>query len=247
MIENVEIEVKDLDVELDQSSGGVAVSEKVIETTEVERDLIIVVKGGKIYGFFKRIFDIFCSLLAIIVLSPILIIIGLLVKTTSRGPMLYVSTRIGKNGKEFKFYKFRSMKKDADKELEGLLDQNETQGITFKMQDDPRITKFGKFIRKTSLDELPQLFNILKGDMSIVGPRPCTDREYKLYSEKDKKRLLVPQGLTGEWQTRGRSNTTFDEMVNMDLEYITAKRGFWYDIWLIIKTVFVVFKKEGAK
>ena len=115
------------------------------------------------------------------------------------------------------------------------------------MKDDPRITKFGKFIRKTSLDELPQLFNILKGDMSIVGPRPCTDREYALYSEKDKKRLLVPQGLTGEWQTRGRSDTTFDEMVDMDLEYITSKRGFWYDIKLILLTIPAVLKSKGAK
>lgn len=238
--------LEQLDTEI-VANGNVAIEETIEKTIEKERELIIVIKGGKAYSFFKRLFDIFCSLLAIIVLSPILLIIGLLVKLTSKGPMLYISTRIGKNGKSFKFYKFRSMRKDAEKELVNLLDQNETQGITFKMKDDPRITKFGKFIRKTSLDELPQLFNILKGDMSIVGPRPCTDREYALYSEKDKKRLLVPQGLTGEWQTRGRSNTTFDEMVDMDLEYITSKRGFWYDIWLIIKTVFVVFKKEGAK
>ena len=238
--------LEQLDTEIAQDSV-VAVKETIEKTKVQEREIKIVVKGGKAYSFFKRAFDIFCSFLAIVVLFPILLIIGLLVKLTSKGPMLYVSTRIGQNGKKFKFYKFRSMKKDAEKELEKLLDQNETQGITFKMKDDPRITKFGKFIRKTSLDELPQLFNILKGDMSIVGPRPCTVREYELYSEKDKKRLLVPQGLTGEWQTRGRSNTTFDEMVDMDLEYITIKRGFWYDIWLIIKTVFVVFKKEGAK
>ena len=238
--------LEQLDTEIAQD-GVVAVEETIEKTKVQEREIKIVVKGGKAYSFFKRAFDIFCSFLAIVVLFPILLIIGLLVKLTSKGPMLYVSTRIGQNGKKFKFYKFRSMKKDAEKELEKLLDQNETQGITFKMKDDPRITKFGKFIRKTSLDELPQLFNILKGDMSIVGPRPCTVREYELYSEKDKKRLLVPQGLTGEWQTRGRSNTTFDEMVDMDLEYITIKRGFWYDNWLIIKTVFVVFKKERAK
>lgn len=239
MLENLDTEIA--------TSGNVAVKESIVEINREERELVVVVKGGKCYAFFKRAFDIFCSFLAIVILSPILLILGLLVKLTSKGPMLYVSLRIGKDGKAFKFYKFRSMKKDAEKELVNLLDQNETQGITFKMQNDPRITKFGKFIRKTSLDELPQLFNILLGDMSIVGPRPCTDREYALYSEKDKKRLLVPQGLTGEWQTRGRSNTTFDEMVEMDLEYITTKRGFWYDIWLIIKTVFVVFKKEGAK
>lgn len=238
--------LEQLDTEIAQDDV-VAVEETIEKTKVQEREIKIVVKGGKAYSFFKRAFDIFCSFLAIVVLFPILLIIGLLVKLTSKGPMLYVSTRIGQNGKKFKFYKFRSMKKDAEKELEKLLDQNETQGITFKMKDDPRITKFGKFIRKTSLDELPQLFNILKGDMSIVGPRPCTDREYELYSEKEKKRLLVPQGLTGEWQTRGRSNTTFDEMVDMDLEYITIKRGFWYDIWLILLTVPAVLKSKGAK
>ena len=238
--------LEQLDTEIAQDDV-VAVEETIEKTKVQEREIKIVVKGGKAYSFFKRAFDIFCSFLAIVVLFPILLIIGLLVKLTSKGPMLYVSTRIGQNGKKFKFYKYRSMKKDAEKELEKLLDQNETQGITFKMKDDPRITKFGKFIRKTSLDELPQLFNILKGDMSIVGPRPCTDREYELYSEKEKKRLLVPQGLTGEWQTRGRSNTTFDEMVDMDLEYITIKRGFWYDIWLILLTVPAVLKSKGAK
>lgn len=207
------------------------------------------IKGGKGYAFFKRAFDIFCSLLAIIILSPILIIVGILVKLTSKGPMIYVSKRIGKNGKVFNFYKFRSMYRDAEQRLQELLDKNEVKGgITFKMKNDPRITKFGKFIRKTSLDELPQLFNILKGDMSIVGPRPSTDREYKLMNDYHKQRFLVPQGLTGEWQVGGRSTTTFDEMIEMDLNYISKKRGFWYDIKLIFKTIGVIFKKgNGAE
>lgn len=205
------------------------------------------IKKKPIYYFFKRIFDIFASGIAIILFSWLLLILVILVKCTSKGPAIYVSERVGKNGKIFKFYKFRSMKIDADSKLESLMKYNETGGITFKMKADPRITKFGKFLRKTSLDELPQLFNIFKGDMSIVGPRPCTKREYELYSAKDKLRLLVPQGLTGYWQIHGRSNTTFDEMINLDLKYICERRGFFYDIWLIIRTVFHVFAREGAE
>ena len=129
------------------AEGEVSIEESIIKTSEQERELKIIVKGGKVYSFFKRLFDIFCSALAILILFPFLLIIGILVKITSRGPMLYVSTRIGKNGKAFRFYKFRSMKKDAEKQLVDLLSQNETQAITFKMKDDPRITKFGKFIR----------------------------------------------------------------------------------------------------
>lgn len=135
------------------------------------------VKGGLVYAFFKRVFDFFAALIAIIVLSPLLIILALLVKMTSKGPVLYISRRVGKNGKEFNFFKFRSMKVNADQELEKLMAENHTGGITFKMKDDPRITKFGKFIRKTSLDELPQLFNILFGSMTIIGPRPALPSE----------------------------------------------------------------------
>lgn len=209
---------------------------------------MIKVKGGKFYDFSKRTLDIFASLLALLILFPILLIVGLIVVLTSKGPMIYVSKRVGKDGKIFNFYKFRSMYKDADERLEELLKHNEVEGgVTFKMKNDPRMTPFGKFIRKFSIDELPQLFNILKGDMTLVGPRPCTLREYELYSEKEKQRLLVKQGLTGQWQVHGRSNTTFDEMIEMDLDYIENKRGFWYDIKLIFKTFIAVFRHEGAE
>ena len=190
--------------------------------------------------------DIFGSLLLIIVLSWLLLILAVLVKCTSKGPILYVSKRVGKDGKLFNFYKFRSMKVGADKELDSLLAQNETGGITFKMKDDPRVTKFGKFIRKTSLDELPQLFNILNGSMSFVGPRPALPREVEQYNDYQKQRLLVKQGLTCIWQCSGRSNTTFDEQIEMDLEYI-QKRGFFFDIWILIKTFFAVIFGKGAE
>ncbi len=221
-------------------------SKKIVDYNSID-SATFTIKKKPIYYFFKRMFDILASGLALIIFSWLFLLIGILVKCTSKGPIIYASDRVGKNGKVFRFYKFRSMKVDADKELESLLKYNQTDGITFKMKDDPRVTKFGKFIRKTSLDELPQLWNIFKGDMSLVGPRPCTTREYSLYSEKDKLRLLVPQGLTGYWQIHGRSNTTFDEMVNLDLKYICERRGFFYDLWLIIRTPFKLFGHGAAE
>lgn len=214
---------------------------------DVKLEVVIIrLKNKKIYLFFKRFFDILLSFLGLVILSWLFLIIAILVKVTSKGPIIYSSIRVGKNGKEFKFYKFRSMKVNADKELDDLLKYNETNGITFKMKNDPRITKFGKFLRKTSLDELPQLFNILNGSMSIVGPRPALPREVALYNDYQRQRLLVKQGLTCIWQCSGRSNTTFDEQVNMDLNYIN-KRGFFFDIWIIIKTVFAVLFHKGAE
>lgn len=218
------------------------------EVLSIAKEYGFKVKGGKIYGFFKRAFDIFASLLAIIILSPLLLIIALLVKCTSEGPIIYKSKRVGRYGKIFTMYKFRSMYKNADKLKKELTSQNEIKGgVTFKMKNDPRITKFGKFIRKTSLDELPQLFNILKGDLSIIGSRPALPTEVKEYSKKNMLRLLVPQGLSGEWQTHGRSNTTFNEMIEMDLKYISKKRSFFYDIFLILLTIYVVIKGKGAE
>lgn len=211
----------------------------------VER-VTVTYKKKPVYSFFKRIIDITGAFLGIVLLSWLFILLAILVKCTSKGPVFYVSQRVGKNGKLFKFYKFRSMRIGAEAELEELLKYNETNGITFKMKDDPRITKFGKFLRKSSLDELPQLFNILNGTMSIVGPRPATPREVELYNDYQKQRLMVKQGLTCIWQCSGRSNTTFDEQVNMDLTYIN-KRGFWFDIWLVIKTFFAVLFGKGAE
>lgn len=206
----------------------------------------IILKKKPIYSFFKRLVDMLASFILIILLSWLFLILGVLVKTTSKGPILYISERVGKNGKLFKFYKFRSMRVNADKELDELLAKNETGGITFKMKDDPRITKFGKFLRKTSLDELPQLFNVLNGTMSFVGPRPAIPREVDQYNDYQRQRLLVKQGLTCIWQCSGRSNTTFDEQIEMDLAYI-KKRGFFFDCWIMIKTFFAVIFGKGAE
>lgn len=206
------------------------------------------VKNVIFYPFFKRAFDICASFLAIVILIIPLCIVAIAIKIDSKGRVFYVSDRIGKRGKVFKLYKFRSMEEDAEDKLAALLKDNQVEGdVTFKLKDDPRITKVGKFLRKTSIDELPQLFNILKGDMSFVGPRPCTPREFFLYTPKDMLRLSVPQGLTGEWQTHGRSNTSFEQMIDMDLDYIQHKRGFFYDLYLIFKTIGVALKQEGAE
>lgn len=209
----------------------------------------IKVRGGRCYAFFKRLFDIVVSFVATIIISPLLIILWLLVKLTSKGPGIYTSIRVGKNGKKFKFYKFRSMVVNAEEMKKDLMNQNEMKdGVYFKMKDDPRITKIGKFLRKTSLDELPQLFNILKGDISIVGYRPCLVEEYEKMSEYQKQRFLVPAGLTGEWQVRARStSSSFEEVVKYDLDYIQNKRGFWYDIKLIFLTIGVVLSGKGAE
>ena len=206
------------------------------------------VKNVVFYPFFKRAFDICASFLAIVVLIIPLCIVAIAIKIDSKGRVFYVSDRIGKRGKVFKLYKFRSMEENAEDKLASLLKDNQVEGdVTFKLKDDPRITKVGKFLRKTSIDELPQLFNILKGDMSFVGPRPCTPREFFLYTPKAMLRLSVPQGLTGEWQTHGRSNTTFEQMIDMDLDYIQHKRGFFYDLYLIFKTIGVALRQEGAE
>lgn len=186
----------------------------------------IIIKKKPIYTFIKRFGDIIGSLLIIILFSWLYLILAILVKCTSKGPVIYKSQRVGKNGKLFTFYKFRSMRVGAEQELDSLLDKNETGGITFKIKDDPRITKFGKFLRKTSLDELPQMFNILNGTMSFVGPRPALPREVEQYNDYQKQRLLVKQGLTCIWQCSGRSNTTFDEQIEMDLEYIKKEGSF---------------------
>ena len=201
-------------------------------------------KKKRFYQFLKRVVDFFGALVGLILLSWLMIILAILIKCTSKGPILYVSERRGKNEKPFKFYKFRSMRVGADAEVEQLMSQSEREG-TFKMKNDPRVTKFGKFLRKTSLDELPQLFNVLNGTMSIVGPRPVVQRELDLMDEYQRQRFLVKQGITCIWQCSGRANTSFKEQILMDLEYVN-KRGFWYDVYLVLKTIPAVLLGKGS-
>ena len=203
-------------------------------------------KKKPVYEFFKRVGDILLCSIALIVLSPLLLVISILIKAEDGGSVVYKSTRLTKNGKEFGMYKFRSMIPNADKLKDSLMDQNEVKGPAFKMKDDPRITKIGKFIRKTSIDELPQLLNILKGDMTIIGPRPPLPQEVAQYTPYQLHRLDVKTGLACYHEVEGRSDSVdFDEWVEQDLRYI-RERGIWTDIKIIFKTIKVVLIGQGA-
>ena len=184
----------------------------------------------------KTALDYICSVLGLIILSPLLAGIALLVKTTSRGPVFFSHTRCGLNGRRFSMYKFRTMVEGAEELRKGMVKVNEMDGPAFKMQDDPRVTPVGRFLRKTSLDELPQLFNVLKGEMSLVGPRPPLPEEVKKYNLWQRRRLSMKPGLTCIWQVSGRNDITFDYWMKMDLEYID-NWSFWLDVKLILLTV----------
>ncbi|MEH7367685.1 sugar transferase, partial [Priestia megaterium] len=206
----------------------------------------VVPNNKPMYLFTKRSMDVIGSVFGLIVLSLVFVIVGVLIKIEDpRGSIFFSQKRIGHNGKEFNMYKFRSMVSDAEEKLSALLKYNETTGAMFKMKNDPRVTRIGQFIRKTSIDELPQLWNVLKGDMSLVGPRPPLPREVSMYTKHDKQRLLVKPGCTGLWQVNGRSSLGFEEMVNLDIQYI-QKRNVFFDFKIILKTILLVFGNKDA-
>lgn len=195
----------------------------------------------------KRLLDIVGGLFGTILLLIITLIVGPAIKIESQGPIFFTQKRMGKNGRMFKMYKFRSMYADAEKRKAELMDKNEMKGLMFKMEQDPRITKVGNFLRKTSLDEFPQFFNVLKGDMSLVGTRPPTLDEYVRYESLHRRRLSIKPGITGLWQVSGRSDITdFEDVVKFDLEYID-NWTIWMDIKLLVKTVVVVIFRVGAR
>ncbi|MFC5404997.1 sugar transferase [Cohnella soli] len=194
----------------------------------------------------KRTMDIILAVIGILFVTPIFLMIAVAIKIEDpKGKILFKQIRVGKDGKTFWMYKFRSMVSDADKKLQDLLHLNETSGALFKMKDDPRVTKVGKFIRRTSLDELPQFVNVLRGEMSMVGPRPSLPREVAEYSAYDLQRLKVVPGCTGLWQVSGRSTIDFKGMVELDLTYI-RQRSVWLDIKLIFRTVGVLVGTKDA-
>jgi lipopolysaccharide/colanic/teichoic acid biosynthesis glycosyltransferase len=194
----------------------------------------------------KRALDIAGSMAFLGVFSPLYLMLTLWVKLEDRGPVVFSQTRVGRFGKEFRMYKFRSMRLSAEAEFEKLLVRNQhADGVTFKMKNDPRITRAGKWLRRFSLDELPQFVNVLKGNMSLVGPRPPTPREVALYSPADRRRLAVKPGLTCFWQVSGRSNIDFSGQVKLDVKYIETA-GFWVDIKILILTVGAVLTGKGA-
>lgn len=213
---------------------------------EVVNMQLINIANQNRYEKIKRFFDICISFAALVVLSPLLLVIAILIYLEDKGPVIYSQTRIGKDGRAFKLYKFRSMCVDADEKLKDLQKLNERDGPVFKIRDDPRVTKVGKFIRKTCIDELPQLVNIIKGDMSIVGPRPPLPNEVEQYNSYQKQRLLVVPGLTCYWQIQKGEETTFDEWVELDLKYI-KERSILLDFRLILLTFKVILSGKGAE
>lgn len=197
------------------------------------------------YEFAKRILDFIASLCALLILSPVLLIVSILIATTSKGPVIFKQDRVGKNGVIFKMYKFRSMVANAEELKAQLEKDNEMNGPMFKIKNDPRITKVGRFIRKTSIDEIPQLINVLKGEMSLVGPRPSLPSEVKEFEPWMLERLTILPGLTCYWQVMGRNDIEFNEWMKLDIKYV-RERNFWLDLKLIFKTFFVLFGDKSA-
>lgn len=200
----------------------------------------------KRYELLKRVIDIVCGTLGLLLLFPILLVVAVCIKVEDPScSVIFRQKRIGKNEVPFIMYKFRSMCRDAESQLADILDKNEIEGAMFKMQADPRVTRVGKFIRKTSLDELPQLFNVIKGEMSLIGPRPPLPREVQEYTSYDKQRLLVKPGCSGLWQVSGRNQVGFKEMVALDLAYI-HQRSVFYDFKLMAKTIKAMIVPNGS-
>jgi len=197
-----------------------------------------------VYPAAKRAFDLVATGVGVLFLAPVFFLISAWIYLEDRGPVFFAQRRVGKGGREFTFWKFRSMCVDAEERLAALAGQSEDES-RFKMRRDPRITRVGAFLRRTSLDELPQLFNVLFGDMSLVGPRPALPEEVADYDAKAARRLEVEQGITCLWQVSGRSLLSFEEQIDLDLKYIES-RGLLYDAWLLIRTVPAVVLGTGA-
>lgn len=202
-------------------------------------------KKRYVYSFVKRFFDIALSVLSLILLSPLFLLTAIAIKLDDGGPVIYSQTRAGKSGKSFKFYKFRSMDTNAEEKKKELKPLNETDGPVFKITNDPRISKVGKFIRKSSIDELPQLINVLRGEMTIVGPRPPLPNEVAQYTPEQMHRLDLKPGLTCYWQCSGRSDLSFEKWMELDFKYI-QECGLWTDLKIILKTVPAVLTGRGA-
>ena len=200
----------------------------------------------RLYSIIKKIMDLILSLIGLILLIPVFLILAILVKLDSKGPVFYAHTRKGKNRSDIKIYKFRTMYSNSDEIFESFSDeQKEEYYKNFKLDNDPRVTKVGDFLRRTSLDEIPQLINVLKGDLSLVGPRPIVEKEICKYGQYADKLFSVIPGITGYWQSHGRSDTSYEERIEMDMYYID-NRSILLDIKIMFKTVISVIKKEGA-
>ena len=216
------------------------------ERIRAEREMSML-PAKPIYDGVKRVGDVFCAVVGLAALAPLFLVTAAAIMLNDFGNPIYTQTRIGKNGGEFKIYKFRSMYLDADARKEELMKQNEGKGVNFKMENDPRVTPIGHFLRKYSIDELPQFWNVLIGEMSLVGTRPPLEDEYENYALHHKARLSIKPGLTGMWQVSGRSDIKdFEQVVALDTEYI-SNWSLGLDIKIIFKTIAVVFGGKGSK
>lgn len=203
-------------------------------------------QSKRFYKILKRVIDIILSFIGLIILSPVFLIVAIAIKFDSKGPVFFAHSRLGKDGKMIKIYKFRTMCEHAEDMIKDFTEEQKKEfKQNYKLSNDPRITKVGKILRKTSIDEIPQMINILKGDLSIVGPRPIIEEEIEKYGPNRTKFLSVKPGLTGYWQANGRSNTTYEDRIKMELYYVD-NMSFWLDIKIFFKTILVVLKKDGA-
>ena len=198
----------------------------------------------------KRVIDIVLATIGVIVLTPLWLVVAMLIRISDRGPAFFKQTRVGKNGQTFTMYKFRTMRVDAEQvkaslEAANRADAGAGNSVMFKMRDDPRVTRVGRVLRKTSIDELPQLFNVIKGDMSLVGPRPPLPSEVATYEPHVMGKFAVRPGITGLWQISGRSNLSWEETVQLDLDY-AATRTLGLDTWILLQTVPALLRQEGA-
>ncbi|MFH1866397.1 MAG: sugar transferase [Candidatus Eisenbacteria bacterium] len=226
---------------VDERFGYGRVEESARSSREGERFL-----SGKFYRrYIKRPLDILASLVGLLLLSPLFLVLAVMVRLDSRGPVFFRQMRVGKGGREFEFYKFRSMVQDAEAMKSKLMHLNELEGPVFKISDDPRITPIGRFLRRTSLDELPQLFNVLRGDMSLVGPRPPLPAEVANYESWQRQKLSVLPGITCLWQISGRNHIGFTEWMRLDIEYI-RRQSFGVDVKILARTLPAVLLRKGA-
>jgi exopolysaccharide biosynthesis polyprenyl glycosylphosphotransferase len=220
-----------------------------LEAGHFDEAAVITVSTGAMQGlpiFLKRALDFALSLILLIILLPLFLVIAILIKLTSPGPVFFIHDRVGLNKRRFPLIKFRTMIPDAEEKMAELEERNEVSGPVFKIKNDPRITKVGKFLRKTSIDELPQLINVLRGDMSLVGPRPLPVRDYNGFDEDwHRRRFSVRPGITCLWQVNGRSNVSFDHWMQLDMEYIDHW-SLWLDLKILFQTVPAVLKGSGA-
>jgi exopolysaccharide biosynthesis polyprenyl glycosylphosphotransferase len=212
---------------------------------QIDQPLIVQSRLSPFVSAIRRTLDFSLSLILLVVLLPVFLALAILVKTDSKGPILFKQYRVGQNGTQFWFYKFRSMVIDAEARRAALEAMNEASGPLFKMKNDPRITRCGRWMRKYSIDELPQLINVLKGDMSLVGPRPALPAEVAQYNDFQKARLAVQPGITGLWQVSGRSDLSFDQSVQLDIDYI-QQQTLWLDFTILLRTFGAVVKGRGA-